>query len=63
MPDGGEEGNRAEAGGGEGPRGGNRPPEEDQPAAQVPAGGDPAQEIKFAALQRQLGSGAGSLPY
>ena len=42
VPDGGEEGNRAAAGRGEGARGGNRPPEEDQPAAQVPAGGDPA---------------------
>ena len=47
MPDGGEEGAGAEAGRGEEARRGDQLPEEDQPAAQVTAGGHHiAEEIK-----------------
>ena len=48
MPDGGEEGAGAEAGRGEEARRGDQLPEEDQPAAQVTAGGhNIAEEIKY----------------
>ena len=47
MPDGGEAGAGAEAGGGEEARRGDQLPEENQPAAQVTAGGHHiAEEIK-----------------